>query len=200
VASCSKEGTITYSCAVCQAEKYESIPKDEHEWNSGMVTQEATCTQEGVMVYSCTACQANKYDSAPKTEHEFNQKIESLKYLKTRASFASGSIYYHSCVCGEKGTDTFTLDDRVEWIPTEELSRRHNLSTGTPYNKQTEITIYHPDGSGTVGVISANPVLNGDVQTGICNGYSIRFYYESNGYGGGQYVFNYADLVAAGII
>ncbi len=40
--------------------------------------------------------------------HVFDQKKTDAKYLLSGASYSSAAIYYYSCTCGEKGTDTFT--------------------------------------------------------------------------------------------
>ncbi len=39
--------------------------------------------------------------------HNFNIKSIDIKYLKAEATTTSRAIYYYSCACGEKGTETF---------------------------------------------------------------------------------------------
>lgn len=41
------------------------------------------------------------------TEHTYNQVVVNSIYLKTEATCKQSAIYYKSCVCGAKGTDTF---------------------------------------------------------------------------------------------
>lgn len=179
-----------------------------HIWDSGKVSKQATCAAEGEKVYTCTACAGMKSEVIEKTEHGFTEKAEKNKYLKSKATYSTGAVYYYSCLCGEIGTDTFTLNNRIEWITTDMLRQDYNLSSGCGYGDQNEIIIFHPDGSGTVGRLaidipysaSLDGAMNGEVHKGIHNGCSVRFYYVLNGYGGGQFVFYYDDLVAAGII
>ena len=40
--------------------------------------------------------------------HAYNQKNTSIQYVKTHASCTSAAVYYYSCTCGERGSDTFT--------------------------------------------------------------------------------------------
>lgn len=41
------------------------------------------------------------------TEHTYNQEAVNPIYLKTEATCKQYSVYYKSCICGAKGTDTF---------------------------------------------------------------------------------------------
>lgn len=202
-ASCSQKGIIASACTVCKAEKYDSIPKVAHEWGNGTVTQNATCTQEGVMTYSCSACTAEKDDSIPKAEHEFSQKVEESKYLKSRATYTSGSVYYYSCICGEKGTDTFALNDKKEWISADKLKDSYGYSCGwmgeyiwlgrTDWDTNTRYNfkIY---GSPT-SRMESNVIYEGNL-----DGTLVRFKsVPSNTMGAGM-LFFYDDLVAAGVI
>ena len=50
-----------------------------------------------------TACGGNETGHS----HDFNVKSTDSKYLKTAATTTSKAVYYYSCSCGEKGTETF---------------------------------------------------------------------------------------------
>jgi len=197
-ASCAQEGTITYICTVCNAEKNESIPMVEHKWDNGTVTQNATCSKEGTMTYSCVSCGAEKYDSIPKTSHEFTQKVESSDYLKSHATFTDGSVYYYSCSCGAKGNDIFSLNDKKVWISAEQLKSKYDLSYW--WNGE-EIQLYN---NSSRYIISGSPKSSFEkdkIYTGSCNGCSVRFKYSQvTSSNSGNTFFHYEDLVAAGII
>ena len=45
--------------------------------------------------------------SACKHEHVFDQKVVKSAYRKTLATCETSAVYYKSCACGEKGTETF---------------------------------------------------------------------------------------------
>jgi hypothetical protein len=68
-----------------------------------------TCTSEGKEAdQSCLRC-GDVITGAviAKLPHTFDQKTASDKYLKTSADCTHEAVYYMSCTCGEKGTETF---------------------------------------------------------------------------------------------
>ena len=91
--------------------------KSEHDWNGGIVTQAPTTTVEGVKEYTCNTCGHKKYESIPLLEethtHIFSLQQAIEKYLKTPADCTHKAIYYYSCSCGEKGTETFEYGEAL---------------------------------------------------------------------------------------
>ena len=85
----------------------------EHVWDAGVVTKEPTCTEEGEMTYTCTYCAAEYEEVVTKTEpievldHTHDREVVSEAYLATEASDEHAATYYKSCVCGDKGEETF---------------------------------------------------------------------------------------------
>ena len=69
----------------------------------------ATCTETGKEAdQECSRC----HDVITGTEivkiaHTFDQEVATDKYLKTPADCTHKAVYYKSCACGEKGTETF---------------------------------------------------------------------------------------------
>ncbi|WP_418718346.1 hypothetical protein [Candidatus Allofournierella merdipullorum] len=64
--------------------------------------------------HECTAEDCPITDNSGKdgyAEHSYNQEIASDDYLKTAATCLSPAVYYKSCICGAKGTQTFTAAD-----------------------------------------------------------------------------------------
>ena len=99
---CGEKGTETF--AVGQA-------SGEHQWNGGEVTVPASHTAPGSIHYTCTICGAT-YDEpipADSTAHVFDQTVAAEQYLASPANCASPALYYYSCLCGEKGTETFAV-------------------------------------------------------------------------------------------
>ena len=79
-----------------------------HTWDAGVITVQPTHTSEGTKVYTCTVCGAQKSETLPASaEHIFDQQNTDAKYLKAAATCTSPAEYYYSCICGEKGTETF---------------------------------------------------------------------------------------------
>ena len=85
-----------------------------HEWNAGEITVQPTHTAAGTMVYTCTVCGAQKSETLnPTTEHVFDQQVVSDAYLASPATADSPAMYYYSCICGEKGTETFPYGEKA---------------------------------------------------------------------------------------
>ena len=74
-ADCANEGyTGDEVCDVCgqTIKKGTTIDKtNNHKWNEGKVTKEATCTSKGEKTYTCDVCGTTKTEEIPTTEHKF---------------------------------------------------------------------------------------------------------------------------------
>ena len=51
--------------------------------------------------------QDGKGGETPKHSHTFNKQVATEPYLKSAATCTAKAVYYYSCKCGEKGTQTF---------------------------------------------------------------------------------------------
>lgn len=104
-ATCTAEGTKTYTCSVCGATKTESIPKKDHSYDKGKVTTAATCTAEGVKTYTCT-CGATKTESVPKKDHDYKSEVT------TEATCTAEGVKTVTCTaCGKSYTDSIKKKD-----------------------------------------------------------------------------------------
>lgn len=56
-----------------------------------------------IILLACCSC----FVACNEHTHNFNQKVMTSTYRKTIASCGHGAVYYYSCTCGEKGTETF---------------------------------------------------------------------------------------------
>ena len=74
-ADCANEGyTGDEVCTVCgqTIKSGTTIGKtNNHKWNEGKVTKEATCTSKGEKTYTCDVCGTTKTEEIPTTEHKF---------------------------------------------------------------------------------------------------------------------------------
>ena len=61
----------------------------------------ATCTQKA----TCSVCGEEYGELAA---HVYDKEVADAEYLKSAATCTSLAVYYKSCVCGAKGTETFT--------------------------------------------------------------------------------------------
>lgn len=48
--------------------------------------------------------------------HAYDKKVVKAEYLKTAADCTHNAVYYYSCVCGAKGTETFELENSATGI------------------------------------------------------------------------------------
>lgn len=71
------------------------------EWRSDETAHWHDCTVE-----NCPT--ANKSDKGEYEEHAYDQEVVSNTYKAEEASCTDAATYYKSCVCGKKGTKTFT--------------------------------------------------------------------------------------------
>lgn len=67
----------------------------------------ATCTQKAV----CSVCNTEYGDFG---EHVYNRQEISSEYFKSQATCKTPSLYYYSCQCGAKGTETFEVGEILE--------------------------------------------------------------------------------------
>ena len=82
-----------HECSVC------GDKKDEAAHVPGAAATETT-------PQTCTIC-GYVIKAALGHTHNFNQKNTSETYLKSAATCTKKAVYYYSCTCGEKGTETF---------------------------------------------------------------------------------------------
>lgn len=91
----------------------------------------STCTVQGTVAhYHCNICTRNFADEAgteeltdikaPLVAHQFDGEVAEEKYLAKEATCTEPAEYYYSCsVCGEKGTETFTVGEALGHNMTE---------------------------------------------------------------------------------
>ena len=98
-ATCSKTGTMLYTCTLCGASYTDEIPtNDVHTWGAGEVVLAPTCTETGVMRYTCTACQSATTDQdIPALGHVWALGEE----LEAGAEPHSQSVLYACTRCGD---------------------------------------------------------------------------------------------------
>ena len=72
----------------------------------------ATCTDKAV----CSVCGMEYGELAP---HVFDLKVATAEYLASEATCTQKATYYYSCVCGEKGTETFEHGELAEHTAVE---------------------------------------------------------------------------------
>ncbi len=72
-ATCTENGSVTYTCSKCGNEKIEVIEALGHSYDAGKQTIAPTCTEEGMITYACANCGTTKTDSIAPLGHRFNE-------------------------------------------------------------------------------------------------------------------------------
>lgn len=79
----------------------------------------ATCTTKAV----CEDC-GESYGEV--LGHTYDQKVVNDTYLKSPATHSAKALYFYSCTCGEKGTETFEVGETVAHSKAESWSSDAN--------------------------------------------------------------------------
>ena len=110
-ATCTKKATYYYSCECGEkgTETFEYGDSLGHSFTNYVSDNNATCTQDGTKTAKCDRCNEKDTikDINSKLHHSYTEQIVSDEYLAAPATCNKKATYYYSCVCGEKGTETF---------------------------------------------------------------------------------------------
>ena len=99
VATCVSEGyTGDIYCKDCNTKLTSGkvIPKTDHTWDSGKVTQTATCTAKGIKTFTCTVCNSTRIEDVPVTEH-VNKITKFAKEASCKSEGYTGDVYCRDC-------------------------------------------------------------------------------------------------------
>ena len=99
VATCVSEGyTGDIYCKDCNTKLTSGkvIPKTDHTWDSGKVTQTATCTAKGIKTFTCTVCNSTRIEDIPVTEH-VNKITKFAKEASCKSEGYTGDVYCRDC-------------------------------------------------------------------------------------------------------
>ena len=98
-ANCSQEGYTgdTY-CKDCNTKLASGkvLPKTDHIWNTGKVTQNATCTAKGIKTFTCTVCKSTRIEEIPATGH-VNKITKFVKAASCKSEGYTGDLYCQDC-------------------------------------------------------------------------------------------------------
>lgn len=107
------------------------VPCEEHKWDDGVVTTEATCTEDGVKTYTCTLCGETTTEAIKAQGHKWDDGVVTKEATET----AEGEKTYTCTVC--KAT-------KKEAIPKKSSGGEQGLKKGesakNPKNANETIT------------------------------------------------------------
>ena len=96
---------------------------ERHNWNSGIITEEATCEKNGIKIYTCTICEDTRREDIPKSNsHIWNSGI----ITKQATTMREGEKTYTCIVCNET---------KIEAIPKLTETTDNNKTPGFTNNK-----------------------------------------------------------------
>ena len=107
--TCTEQGFSTYTCSCGDSyvENYVNALGHTETVDSAVAP---TCTETGLTEGKhCSVCDEVivAQQTVSSTGHSFTQENTSNQYLKSSATCEDKAVYWKSCSCGEKGTDTF---------------------------------------------------------------------------------------------
>ena len=94
--TCTKDGSIIYTCSICKDTKTEAIKALGHDYSSSWtIDKAATCTNEGSKSHHCTRCDSKADVTViPKTSHNWDSGVVTTK-----------------ATCTKEGVKTYTCKD-----------------------------------------------------------------------------------------
>ncbi len=90
----SASSTHHNSCTHCGT----TLESEEHSWDEGVVSKEATCTEDGVMTYTCSVCGETRTEVIPMTGHTTDT---------SHYEYDDNGHYYVCSECGAKLDETY---------------------------------------------------------------------------------------------
>ena len=93
-------------CSVCGV-KTDDVQA--HVFEDGEVIKQPSATEDGLQKTVCSVCGYESTKVLPPVTHThvFDREVADAKYLVSEATCIAKAVYYKSCACGEKGTETF---------------------------------------------------------------------------------------------
>ena len=136
-ATCTKNGTETAECERWDCEETDTRTEADsalgHEFVYYISNDDATCTEDGTETAECRRWDCEETDTrtdiGSMLDHIYDQTVGSWKYLKSEATCTSKAVYYKSCVCGKKGTQTFEYGSMVDHIYDQKVESWEYLKT-----------------------------------------------------------------------
>ena len=107
-ATCTEDGSATYTCSVCGNTYTEVIPAAGHTYTD--VVTKPTCTEDGYTTHTCSVCGDTYTDSTvSKLGHNFNEGT----VTKEPTCAATGVMTYTCSTCGKTLQETIPMVDHV---------------------------------------------------------------------------------------
>ena len=176
--ACGEKGTETFTSGEALGHSYATT------WSSDATSHWHECTREGCTATDtkvahsggtatetaqakCEICQSEYGEKLPHN-HTF-EEVADEAHLKTAADCENPAVYYKSCACGEKGTETFTSGEPLNHHMVDNFDETYHWTECDRENCSNETSkVAHLWDEGT---ITTNPTEQEDgVKTFNCTG------------------------------
>ena len=172
--TCTKEGSLIYTCSICKATKTEVLKALGHDYSKDwIIDKKATCTESGSKSHHCTRC-GSKADATviPKTSHNYDNGV-----ITTAPTCTKDGVKTYTCkdckttktevikALGHDYSNEWTIDKKATCL--EEGSKSHHC---TRCDSKSDVTVI-PKLSHNYdnGVITTEPTCTKDgVKTYTC--------------------------------
>ncbi len=124
-----------------------------HSYGKWTITKMFTCTENGKLSRSCSVCGVTEDFDVEAIGHQFTRELAIEYYLKTAATEEEPAVYFKSCACGEKGTETFVYEDKK---PEEEKPDEEKPGEEEPQPDAVNIVLKIDDPTITVNGKTSN--------------------------------------------
>ena len=71
-------------------------------------------------------------------KHSYTEEVIESKYLKTAATCKAKAVYYYSCKCGEKGTETFEYGNKLPHTLDKQVVSELYIKSSATCTKKSE--------------------------------------------------------------
>ena len=112
--TCKDKGYSLYVCDCGDVRKDDYMDEIDHLYESKEILKNPTCTQSGEERLVCSFCNEQKVESIDKIDHIYDQQVVTDNYLVSDATCTSKAMYNYSCICGDKGVETFEYGEFID--------------------------------------------------------------------------------------
>ena len=172
--TCTKEGSLIYTCSICKATKTEVLKALGHDYSKDWtIDKKATCTESGSKSHHCTRC-GSKADATviPKTSHNYDNGV-----ITTAPTCTKDGVKTYTCkdckttktevikALGHDYSNEWTIDKKATCL--EEGSKSHHCTRCDSKSDVTVIPVLSHNYDN--GVITTAPTCTKDgIKTYTC--------------------------------
>ncbi|MCD7881421.1 MAG: alpha-L-fucosidase [Clostridiales bacterium] len=151
-ATCTEDGSVTYTCSVCGDSYTETVAATGHSYEV-TDSKAATCAEDGYVTYTCSVCGDSYTETVTATGHSWDAGT----VTKEATTEEEGEITYTCTACGETKTEVIAKELKVPEVSVSvSINSNGKLSfTGTYEDYENSEDYYTVTSHGLVYMLSA---------------------------------------------